>query len=223
MKLEVKYSQDQITEQEPAAYINQTGIYDVTINFASIESANKGDSKAEQIVFNLDYENKAQTFYGLWVQKRDGTESESGCKVINRLAIIAGIEEGQTLSVEKQTHPLGKDKVPTELNILTDFSGLKCKVRVQKVYSKYKEKINTKYLIKTFYTDEGASAEELVNKLPRGVQLEKDLAYATADKVTYEDGLTEAEVKRGLESQKGGNATTPEVANKPKSDLFSKN
>ncbi len=61
-------------------------------------------------------------------------------------------------------------------------------------------------VIKNFFTQEGASASEIVNGTESGVQLAKEEAYA--DNITYKD-VTPEEVQAWKDSFKKDKASTP--------------
>jgi len=223
MELKVSHEKNSIVENNQS-FLNETGIYDVTIRVASLAKSESENSQAEQVIFNVEHGGNISTIYGTWVQKKNGTANEAGTKLLNRLAIIAAVKEGTDLSLETQTVNIGKDNKPTELEVITDFTDLTCKMRVQKCYSQYQGKIRGNLRLKAFYREDGASAEEIVNKLPIGVQLAKDEVYAQPDKITYENGLDKETVDKWIQDNKqsSNNGTETIVEDKPKSSLFDK-
>lgn len=199
-------------------YIFDSGIYPVTIKFVSVTT---NDSNARALNFNVDYNGTENTLYGLKLDNNDGTPNYQAA-IFNKLAIIAGLEVVN--SPVPETHNLGKDKTPTDLLVLEDFSGLEIMVKVKKEYSLYKGELKERVNIQGFYRADGATAGELENGTDIGVQLEKDKAYA-AD-VAYKDNLTEEKVKELLAAKsKGGNAPAQGAAPKvvvPAKNLFAK-
>ena len=189
MKFKVSTNSAAIQESgSGSSYIYKSGIYDVTINFASMATSKNG---AESINFNVDYNGNGQTIYGPYVTDRNGDTLEIGAKLINKLAIIAGMEDGDDFEIEEQTHAVGKDNKEQEFAVITNFSDLPVKIRLQEEYSinPNTKEIQKSLVIKNFFAENGASAEELVN----GTEVGKRLALETekyADNVTYKDDLT---------------------------------
>ena len=211
-----------VQETGGASYIAKSGIYDVELNFASLDTSKNG---AESVNFNLEWNGNSQTIYGPYVQGKDGTPLEIGLKIVNRLAIIAGLGDGDEPTIEQESHKVGKDNKEMEFAVITDFSDLEVKIRLQEVYSQYNGEIKKKMAVRGFYRTDGASAEEIINGTEIGVQLTKDEAYA--DKVTYEDGVTPEMVEAWNAAKAAGN-DTPKAApsapaastGKPQSGLF---
>jgi hypothetical protein len=190
---------DQSSIQDGGNYINKSGIYPVTIKTVSVVVNNKG---ARSLNFNVDYKGSNEVFYGLKLDNNDGSENFEA-KIFNKLVVIAGLDV--VSDPEIQEHLLGKDRIPTDLAVLTDFTDLPVKIRVQFEYSKYNGEIKERRLIKAFYREDGASAAEIINGTQPGVQLSKDMAYA--ENVTYRDGLTAEEVAAWKAAKKSGGAT----------------
>lgn len=218
----VNTSKEAVADKSGSSYIAKSGIYDVTIKFASLETSKNG---AESVNFNIEWEGNSQTIYGPYVQAKNGDVIEGGLKLINKLAIIAGLGNGEEPTIEQETHKVGKDNKEKEFAVITDFSDLDLKMRLQEVYSSYNGEIRKKMAIRGFYDANGASASELTNdEQVAGTQIEKDKAYA--EKVTYEDGVTPEDVAAWKEAKANGEdtpkvASTPKAtAGKPKSGLF---
>ena len=68
-----------------ASFINKSGIYDITIKFASVSVTAEG---AESVNFNIEYNGGSQTLYGPYVTNKDGATNDIGARVINGLAVI---------------------------------------------------------------------------------------------------------------------------------------
>jgi len=175
------------------SYILNSGIYPVTVNFISVIT---NEHNARSLNFNVLYEGTENTLYGLTLDNNDGTPSYQQA-IFNKLAIIAGLEVVN--GPVPETHNLGKDKTPTDLLVLSDFSGLDIMVKVQSEYSLYKGELKTNRRIKGFYDVRGATAGEIENSTPIGVQLEKDRAYE--NDITYKDNLTAEKVAPMLKAQ----------------------
>lgn len=188
---------DVASVQDGGSYISTSGIYDVTLKVVSVKV---NESNARSLDFNVDYQGSSQVFYGLKLDNNDGSENFER-KVFNKLVIVAGLDS--VSEPEIQEHKLGKDQTPTDLAVLTDFTDLPVKMRVQFEYSKYQGQIKEKKLIRSFYrASDGATAAEILAGKGFGTQLEKDMAYAA--NITYKDGLTAEEVAAWKEAQKSG-------------------
>lgn len=214
----INTSAEAVRESSGSKYIGESGIYDVTIKFASLDVSKGG---AESVNFNVEYEGSSQTIYGPYVTSKDGKPLEIGLKLINNLGVIAGMTNGQEPVIEEEEHKVGRDNKLQTFAVITDFSDLPVKMRVQEEYSKYNGEIKKRLAIKAFYREDGATASEIVNESEAGVQLERDKAYAS--NVTYRDDLTEDEVKAWKEAKASGNATpapTPKKAAASTGSLF---
>ena len=220
MKLKVNKSQAAIAESSGGSYIASSGIYDVVIKFASVDVSKNG---AEQVNFNIEYNGNSQTIYGPWVTSKSGEPVEIGMKLINKLAIIADLQEGQELSIEEETHNVGKDNKPKEFAVITDFSDLPVKIRLQEEYNinPNDQEIRKSLVPKSFFREDGASAEEISNDGEIG----KRLALETekyASNVTYRDNLTASDVEAWKEAKKsGGDAPRAAATPKPKANATS--
>ena len=219
MKLRVSTKAEAVDNFSGSSYISKSGIYDIIINFASVDVAASG---AESVNFNIDYDGSQQVIYGPYVQNKDGNVNEIGAKIINALAIIAGMGDGDEYEIEEEEHAVGKDKKVQTFNVITNFSDLPVKVWVQTEWS-----INPntnlpkkRLVIKDFFrAEDGASAKEIVAGKDFGKRLEL-IKEKYADNVTYRDGLTEEDIKK-FEQEKakssGSNTKVPTAkAVKPK-------
>lgn len=175
-------------------YIDESGIYDVTIKFVSVKLNEKG---ARTLDFNVDYKGSEQVLYGLRLDNNDLTENFQA-NIFNKLCVIADIDSVD--APMEQTHILGKERTPTQLQILDQFSDLPVKVRVQFVYTNYNNKIRENREIKGFYREDGATAREIVNNSEIGVQLQKDIPLSKVP--SYRDNLTKEDVLKWKENKK---------------------
>lgn len=224
MKFRVSTSTEAVQETGTgSSYIAKSGIYDVTIKFASIDTSKSG---AESVNFNLDYNGNSQTIYGPFVTNSNGEVNEIGAKIINKLAIIAGMTDGDDFEIEEETHNVGKDNKPTDFAVITNFTDLPIKIRLQEEYSinPNTKEITKRMVIKNFFSESGASAEEIVNGTEAGVRLALE-QEKYASHITYKDGLTESDIEAWRESKKAGSAATPKpkaapVANKKAGTIF---
>jgi len=188
-------------------YISKSGIYDINIVAPFVVT---GNGEVMGVDFFIEYNGQKQPLYGnLKLTNKDGGEN-FGAKIFNKLMIVAGLDEVAD-PIEAEL-PLGKKGAMKDAAILEDLTDLDVKVRVQMEYSVYNGNISEKTVIKSFYTTEGASAEEIVNDSEIGVQLEKDTPYA--ENVTYKDGLDAEQIatwiaaKRPKNSVNGSNTPT---------------
>lgn len=197
----IKINRDEAVVKESkggGSYLSKSGIYPVTIKFASVSI---NDHNARSIDFNVDYNGNSSTLYGLKLDNNDGSENYM-YPIFNNLAIIAGLDD--ISEPEEQEHAVGKDNETKSFMVLDDFTGLEVLVRVQQEYSKYNNEIKSRLTIKGFYrADDKANAFEIIKGEGFGTQHGKDLAYA--EKITYKDGLTAEEVAT-WEAQKSGKA-----------------
>jgi len=221
MNFKINTSAEAVKEASGSSYIAKSGIYDVTINFASIGTASTG---AKSVNFNITNNGNEQTIYGPYIENKDGDPLEIGLKLINKLGIIAGLGEGDELEVETEEHAVGKDKKVQDFEVITNFSDLDVKMRLQEEYSinPKTDQIRKAMVIRGVYTAEGASAEELINETEVGVQLEKDQKYA--QNITYKNDLTADDVAAWKASKaEGGDSKKPapkKAAKKPAGSLF---
>ncbi len=213
----IKINRDEAVVKESkggGSYLSKSGIYPVTIKFASVSI---NEHNARSIDFNVDYNGSSSTLYGLKLDNNDGSENYM-YPIFNNLAIIAGLDDIN--EPEEQEHAVGKDNEIKSFMVLDDFTGLEVLVRVQQEYSKYNNEIKSRLTIKGFYrADDKANAFEIIKGEGFGTQHGKDLAYA--EKITYKDGLTAEEVA-AWEAQKSGKsgAVKPAAVTPIKSNAF---
>lgn len=217
MKLRVTTNPAAIQETGGSSYISKSGIYDVTVKFASIAVSKNG---AESINFNLDYNGNSQTIYGPYVTDRNGETLEIGAKLINKLAIIAGMTDGDDFEIEEETHAVGKDNKEQEFTVISNFTDLPIKIRLQEEYSRNPStgEITKKMVIKNFFREDGASAEEIVNDTEIGKRLAVE-QEKYASNVTYADsakGANDAPTPEEVEEWKAAKAAAGNSAPTPK-------
>lgn len=208
--------QDMIQEQT-GDYINKSGMYPVTIKFASVNTSPNGSMAID---FNVDYKGSTTTIYGLRLTNNDGSDNFQKA-LFNKLLIILGIESLDEPTIE--SHVVGKDNTPKDFSVLTELSDKEVVMRIQYEYSVYNGTIQERRTIKNFYrVDDYATASEIVNGTAIGTQYNKDLAYA--ESITYKDGLTKEAVDAWKEGKKNGtNVAAPITSNtKPTSNPFAK-
>ena len=212
--IKVNTSEEVVKESKGGgSYLSKSGIYPVTIKFASVTV---NEHNARSIDFNVDYNGNSSTLYGLKLDNNDGSENYM-YPIFNNLCIIAGLENVN--EPEEQEHEVGKDKEVKSFMVLDDLTGLECFVRVQQEYSKYNNEIKSRLVIKSFYRADEANAFEIIKGENFGTQFKKDQAYA--DKITYKDGLTAEEVSAWEETKKSGKpAVKPTTQTPVKSNAF---
>lgn len=221
MKFKVSTNEEVLNDFGGSSYIAKSGIYDVTIKFASLDVSKGG---AESVNFNLDYNGNDQTIYGPYVTAKNGDPLDVGLKLVNSLAVIAGMDQGQDLSIEEEDHTVGKDKKTQSFAVITDFSDMPIKIQLQEEYSvnPVKNEIQKRMVIKNFFrASDGASAAECVSGKDVGKRL-STVEERYADKVTYKDDLTPEAVEAWRESKKNGSTPSkpaPTTA-KPAGSLF---
>ncbi|HET8689671.1 MAG TPA: hypothetical protein VFM18_23945 [Methanosarcina sp.] len=225
MKLKVSTSKDAISETSGSNYIAKSGVYDVTIKFASLDVSKNG---AESVNFNIDYNGNEQTIYGPYITDKNGDTIDIGAKLINKLAVIIGMEEGDSYEIDEETHAVGKDKKRQDFSVITNFSNQPIKIHLQEEYSISKGgandgQIRKSMVIKNFFRTDGASAEEIVNGTEVGKRLASTIEKYAAN-VTYRDDLTPEMVEewkkaRASESSKPA-APTPKATPKKPGSVF---
>jgi len=212
-------TQDAIKDSGGGKYIMASGMYPVSLKIVSVQT---NDSNARSLNFNVDYEGSSNTLYGLKLDNNNGDRNFQAA-VFEKLLVIADLVGDTGVPTvndpEVETHNIGKDNTPTDLSVLTDFTDLDVIVRVQEVYSLYKNELQSRKEIKGFYRADFASASEITGGTEVGVQYKKDLEYA--ENVTYKDGLTAETVASMKAAKGGGNAPAAQAKVAPvKRNLF---
>ena len=207
-KVQKSIEATQETSGGGSGYINNSGVYDVTINFASVEASKNG---AEQMNFNVSYNGNDTVLYGPYIQNNDGKANEIGQALINKLAIIAGMEDGDDFIEEEQTHTVGKDNAEKTFLVIDNFTDMPVKMHIKFEYSKYNGNIQERKNIVAFFDEDGASAQEIVKGEDHGKQLAIVLEKY-ADAVTYRDGLTEEDIKEWIAAKSKGGTPAPKAS-----------
>lgn len=205
MKFKINTDPKAVADNSGGNFMSSSGIYDVTINFASIAVSKNG---AESVNFNFDHNGNPVTIYGPYVTSTAGDPLEIGMNLINKLGVIAGLGDGDELDVEEETHKVGKDQKPMEFSVITNFSDLPIKVRVQEEYSinPNTDQIRKAMVIKSFFREDGASAEEIINDTEVGKRLAlEEEKYAS--NITFRDGLTPEDVEQWKKDQAAARAS----------------
>lgn len=213
MKLKVTTNADALAAFSGSSYIANSGVYDVTIKFASLDVTEKG---AESVNFNVDYNGNDQAIYGPFITSKAGDTIEVGAKLINSLAVIAGMTDDDEYVLEEEEHIVGKDKKAQVFNVITNFTDLSVKIQLQEEYSVNPKtnEIRKQLRPKNFFREDGASAAEVVSGKDIGKQL-AIIEEKYANRITYNDGLTPEAVAAWKESKKTNAPTTPRAKAKP--------
>lgn len=201
MKLKISTSKDAVKDiGAGGSFISTNGIYPVTIKFVSLKETKNGAVEAN---FTFDYNGNSQTIYGVTIQNTNGDPNEIGMSLLNKLGVIAGLEDGDDLNIEEESHPVGKDQKVTEFNVITNFSDLECLLRVQREYTKWNNEIRRNLVIRNAFRADTASANEIVSGKDLGKQhaLELEKYSSTSG---YRDGVTPEEAEAWEESQRNG-------------------
>lgn len=198
MKLTVSKSKDAIKDAgNGGAFINSSGIYDITLNYVQVAETK---NKAYQLNFNVKHGGMDQTIYGPILINIDGSVNEITNGLLNRLCIIAGMEDGQEIETEAAEYPVGKDQKMMEMEVIPELSDIDLKMRIQMEYGLYNNSVQERKAVKAFYREDGATAAEATSGEDIGKRLALD-EEKYASNVTYKDGLTEADVKEWISSR----------------------
>lgn len=224
MKLQVSKKADAIKDTGTGGgFINRSGIYDVNLNYVQVAETK---NKAYQLNFNVTNNGMDQTIYGPILVNKDGNINEITQGLLNRLCIIAGMDDGQDIETETAEFPVGKDQKLMEMEVIPELTDIPVKMRVQMEYSTYNNNIQERKNVKAFYREDGATAAEAESGENIGKRLALDVDKY-ADNVTYKDGLTEEDVKAWIASRSnsgsGGDAKpAPAAKANAKRPLFGK-
>ena len=210
MKLTVSKNQDAIKDSGGGgAFINRSGIYDVALNYVQVAETK---NKAYQLNINVNNGGMDQTIYGPILINKDGGSNDITQNLLNRLCIIAGMDDGQEIETEVAEYPVGKAQTMTEMDVIPELADVNVKMRIQMEYSMWNNEIQERKAIKAFYREDGATAAEAESGENIGKRLALD-EEKYASNVTYRDGLTEEDVKAWISARSsGGSAAAPAKA-----------
>lgn len=217
----VSRTKEAVEDSSGASYISKSGIYDVVINFASVDISKNG---AQQVNFNVTWEGNEQTFYGPYVKNNNGDDNDIGIQLITKLAVIADMEDGEDFEFEEIEVKVGKEQKLRTFETIVQFANLPVKMRVQEEYSNYQDKTRKAMVIKSFFREDGASAQEIIEESEVGIRLAlEESKYA--NNITYKDGLTPEDVEAWKEEKRAeassGGTPKPKARNAaPKRKLF---
>lgn len=225
MKLTVSKKAEAIKDSgNGGGFINRSGIYDVILNYVQVAETKNG---AYQLNFNVNSGGMDQTIYGPILLGKDGKVNEITQNLLNRLCIIAGMDDGQEIETEEAEYPVGKDQKMMEMQVIPELAELPVKMRIQMEYSLWNDAIQERKGIKAFYREDGATAAEAESGENIGKRLSLD-EEKYASNVTYKDGLTEEDVKAWIQaridgaSSGGSSAPAPKAKTTAKRPLFGK-
>lgn len=232
MQFKVSKNKEALKERSGgSSFIGKSGIYPIKIDFVSLEQSDKG---AVSFNINCEYNGSKQTIYGNTIANTDGAVNEIGWNLLNKLLVIAGCRDGYELVTETETHVVGKDNTEKEFNVIPDLSGLECQIQIKEVFSRYKGEITQSREIYNFFTNDGATADELNafeddKTVKKGEQLAKILAKEATTKPIYRENKstkeaapTPEEVEEWLAAKATGKPAPKPKAAAPKGNLFSK-
>lgn len=221
MKLSVSKNAEAIKDTgNGGGFINNSGIYDITLNYVQVADTKNG---AKQLNFNVTHQGQDQTIYGPILFSKEGKLNEITNGLLNRLCIVAGMEDGQDIETEEAEYPVGKDQKMMEMTVIPELADLELKMRVQMEYSKWQENIQERKAIKAFYREDGATAAEAESGEGIGTQLALH-QEKYASNVTYKDGLTADDVeawKKARFAKAEENKDAPKAKSSAKRPLFS--
>lgn len=230
--LKIKTDKESIKETGGSSFIGKSGIYDVTINFASLEES--PDDKKESIKFNLnvDYKGNTQPLYGSYLRNNDGSDNVIGQTLFNKLLIISGLRDGDDPDFETETHKVGKDQKDQDFTVVTNLTDLEIKVQVKEIFTIYNGEVRRDLEIYKFFSADGATAEEIIavedgEKVELGAQLAKIEAHEATTKYLSKanDGNpapSDEDIEAYFEAKKSKGKSTPKASGKPTSKIFSR-
>lgn len=208
MKLTVSAKDEAIKDSSGGGYINHSAVYDVNLNYVQVAETK---NKAYQLNFNVTNGGMDQTIYGPILINTDGKLNEITQGLLNRLCIIAGMEDGQEIETETVERAVGKDQELMEMEIIPELQDIPVKMRIQMEYSLYNNNIQERKAVKAFYREDGATAAEAKSGKDIGRRLALDIEKY-ANNVTYKDGLTEEDIKAWIQSRSNSGS---EASSKP--------
>ena len=200
MKLSVSKKADALKDGGSGGYINQSGIYDVTINYVQMVDTK---NKAKQLNFNVKSGGMDQTIYGPILFGVKGDVNEITHNLLNRLCIIVGMEDGQDIETEEAEYKVGKEQKLTEMEVFPLLADVNVKMRIQMEYSLWNDKVQERKAIKAFYREDGATAAEAEANENIGRRLAID-EEKYASNITYKDGLTAEDVAEYIKERSSG-------------------
>lgn len=205
-----------------SSYINRSGIYEVILNYVQVAETKNG---AYQLNFNVKHNEVDQTIYGPILVNKDGKVNEITKNLLNRLCIIAGMEDGQDIETETAEYPVGKEQKMTEMEVIPELSDLPIIMRIQMEYSLYNDQIQERKNVRAFYREDGATAAEAESGQDIGRRLALDTEKYAND-VTYRDNLTAEDVQKWVQERingsSGSSAPAPKVKTAAKRPMFGK-
>jgi len=208
----VSTNKEDIKDGGTGAFLLKNGVHPICITFASVVETR---NKAHTLNLNVVFGGKDYVLYGPTIQNKDGSPNTIGMSLVHKLSVLAGLEEGQEITTETETHEIGKDSTPTDLEVIPEFSDLECFIHLQEEYGMYDNKIQDRIRIRNVFDAEtGASADELLNGVEEDFGKQKEITLERfVENITYQDGVTPEMVAEWKASKKSGTAA-PKPANK---------
>jgi len=149
-------------------------------------------------------------------------------KLMNKLGILANLDDGDGINVEEEQHPAGKDQKIQTFAVIQEFSGLEVLAHLKEEYSRYNGEITKSMTIQgLFRPEDKATPEEIVDEKDYGKRYNEltmtrtdkngaEYSYATA--VTYRDskkGANDAPTPEEVEAWKESKKTGAKGASAP--------
>jgi len=201
-------------KQGGSNHITSSGFYPVRILAPIVSVSKNGSTTVEMFV---DHAGQKQVIYGnLRITNNDGTPNKIGAKIFNQLAIIADLDEiSDPIEIDL---PIGKKEAIKTVTALEDLADLDVLMRVQMEYGIYEGDITEKKVIKAFFREDKASAEEIVNEADIGKAYESEMKYV--DNITFKDDVTQEQVTAWISAKRpsgtaGGSSGSSEAKKEP--------
>lgn len=179
------------------SFMTVSGIYQVLLKTVYIDVSGGG---SEFLDFLVDHDgNDVRIFRAISLTNNDGKANEMGQTMLNKLAIVCGLKDGEDIPDPKgQVLPIGPKGEDKECQVLEFFNNQPVYLRIQIEHSLYEGKYQTRRLIRNvFRVPDKATAAEIVegNKSEFGKQYEIEQKYSGPDKDLYRNDLDEEQVK----------------------------
>lgn len=216
------------------AFIGKSGIYDVKINFASLEENEDETKQSIKFNLNVDYNGNTQVLYGSYLRNNDGKDNVIGKNLFNKLLIISGLRKGEEPDIEVETHKVGKDNKEKDFTVVTNLTDLEVKIQIKEVFTIYEGNVRVSHDIYKFFREDGATAEEIIAKeddpksdVVFGTQLSKiEASEATTKYLSKENAgnpaPTDEQIAEFIESKKSNKKSAPKASGKPTSSIFNR-
>ena len=167
-------------------YIRNSGMHELIIKKLIVDESEGGSQFVNLLV---TYNGQDQPIFQAFTLTNKNGSTNLGARVLNKLMVIANIEETSDL-VEEEV-PIGKANANKICNVIPDFEDLPVVMNINMEYSMYNGKIQKKKIIRNvFRVPDYATAAEILNEKEVGEQYKKELetcTIPTLKNVTMED------------------------------------